>query len=133
MPDSSRPRPSQRAETARRQHTKLTVTTRTRISRLSLKILADLDEGRISVELADAILMAAGTLVRESAALAARDGDAGDAAEIARAAAGEILECADAHEAGDDPAGAALDALTAAGELVAAFVALAVRAEEATA
>jgi hypothetical protein len=121
------------AEVARRQHTKLTATTRTRISRLGLKILDDLNEGRVSVELADAILMAAGTLVRESAALDARSGGAGDAAQIARTAAESILECIDAHEAGNDPAERALDALAAAGELLAAFVALVVRAEEAAA
>jgi len=141
MPDS-RPRPSQlaetahrqRAEAAKRQHTKLTQTTILRIRRYGPQVLTDLEEGRVSVEHADQLLMAAGTLVRETAALDARAGGGEDAAGAAKLAVGAILDCVDAVEAGgEDAAEMALDALDAAGELVAACVALAVRAEEAAA
>lgn len=109
----------QRAATARRQHTKLAQTTRNRIRRYGAKVEEDLGESHINVELADQILMAAGTLVRESAALEARAGGGEDALKAAREAIGLILGCDGAQET-----------LAAAGQLLAAFVTLAVRAEE---
>ena len=116
----TRPGPRHRTEAATRQHSKLAATTVTRIRRYGAQVQADLAGGCINVELADQILMAAGTLVRESAALKARAGGTGDAGEAAREAISVILASADADET-----------LAAAGRLLAAFVALAVRAEEA--
>jgi hypothetical protein len=130
-PVQTQPRPRQHVtQTARIQHGRLTAATILRLRRYATQIAADLEAGLISVEHADQISIAALTLVRETASLDARTAHCGDAEGIARGAAELILECADAVEAGEDAAAEALVALAAAGRLLAAFVALAVRVEE---
>ena len=115
---TSRPRA---ADITRTQHTILEQTTRDRIARLAARARDDLDGGGIPVAAADQILLAAGTVVRETAALAARTGGCSeDDAQIARTALELILECSDP-----------LVILAASARLTAALVAMAARAETA--
>ena len=72
MPDT-RPRPRQDTDTARHQHKTLAWTTAARIERMAGQIQDDYGHDAVSVDVAQQIVSAAVTLLREAVAIATRD------------------------------------------------------------